>query len=237
MEKTIRFIPKNVPYLIAGFLSENEQKIYEDAIKKFNNERAKNSLDISIKGSNLFKVLLLNQVGIRTATLPELDQIIQLDNNFLNGTYEDVPSLVLRSNEDTYERNDYLAETLAKLIKKRKFNEPVVMNGLELVEDGNSFYGLNFKRGKTFDYFEAPELNNKNNQQKFVRQDERGMPIFDKKGNRTLYTRDSGLSGLYLGRGLDLYSDGGSLAYSIDYGRVVVVGGEATSQKIVKRKQ
>ena len=105
------------------------------------------------------------------------------------------------------------------------------------VEDGNSFYGLNFKRGKTFDYFEAPELNNKNNQQKFVRQDERGMPIFDKKGNRTLYTRDSGLSRLYLDGLLALGSSDGDLANSDDDGRVVVVGGEATSQKIVKRKQ
>jgi hypothetical protein len=42
-------------------------------------------------------------------------------------------------------------------------------------------------------------------------------------GNRTLYTRNSGLSGLYLGRSLYLYSGNDNLAYSDDDGRVVLV--------------
>ena len=230
MEKTIRFLPKDIPYLIAAFLSEEQQKAYEDAVRHFKNERARNVLNVPRNGSNLFKVLLLNQIGIRTVTLSELDQIVQADRDFLTGTFEDAPSVALRSNGDSYEPNDYLAKYLSRLIRKRKFREPVVINGLGLKEDPHSPYGLSFN-AKRLDFFEAPELNHKNNHRRFKVLDKRGMPVFDDSGNRILYTRDSGLSRLYLGGDLYLDSNSGSLAVSYGDGRVVVVSAEGTSPK------
>jgi hypothetical protein len=50
-----------------------------------------------------------------------------------------------------------------------------------------------------------------------------GLPRQTGNDNRTLYTKDSGLSRLCLGRILSLYSDWGGLADSDDGGRVVVV--------------
>ncbi|MCX6749328.1 MAG: hypothetical protein NTW17_01110, partial [Candidatus Pacearchaeota archaeon] len=54
-------------------------------------------------------------------------------------------------------------------------------------------------------------------------------------------TIDSGLSRLFLGRGLDLGSGGDSLAYSSGSGRVVVVSAEGGSQDfdkyLIKLKQ
>ena len=90
-------------------------------------------------------------------------------------------------------------------------------------EDSHSPYGLGFKKRNSFDFFEAPELGYENNRKKFKILDERGMPIFDENGVRTLYTRSDGLSRLYLGRDLDLFSDWDGLSGSDEYGRVVVV--------------
>ena len=237
MEETVRFVPKNASHLEARFLSEDGQRKYEEAVKQFRNERAREVLRIPREGSNLFKVLLLNQIGIRTATLPELDQIVQGNEGFLRGFYTDAPSVVLRSNGDSYEPNHYLAKCFARLIRKRKFREPVVINGLKLVEDNDSAYGLGFNRGKNFDFFEAPELSHENNGRKFITIDGRGMPVFDEKGTRTLYTRPDGLSGFCLSGGSDVDSGSGSLAVSYDSGRVVVVSAEGTLQKIKQGAQ
>jgi len=70
------------------FLTSAEQQRYEEACKSFG-AKAQASLNIEINGSNLFKVLLLNQIGIRTATLSELDLIARTNPKFLTGTYED----------------------------------------------------------------------------------------------------------------------------------------------------
>lgn len=229
-EKTVRFVPKDIPYLIARFLSKSEQELYEEACQRYN-VKARETLNVSINGSNLFKVLLLNQIGIRTATMPELDQIIQADDSFLRGTFEDAPSVVLRSNGDFYEKNDYFAKSIARLIRKRKFDTPIVVNGLKIVGDKNSPYGLGFKEGKNFHFFEAPELSHSNDLGRFSRQDERGMPIFADGGSRILYTKPDGLSRLCLRGDLCLYSNEKGLAFSGGYGGVVVVSAKGTSPK------
>jgi hypothetical protein len=56
------------------------------------------------------------------------------------------------------------------------------------------------------------------------------MPVFDDNGTKTIYTREKGLSRLYLNRnlGLDSYDD--DLADSNDDGRVVVVNPEGTQK-------
>ncbi|MBS3090000.1 hypothetical protein J4461_03965 [Candidatus Pacearchaeota archaeon] len=50
-------------------------------------------------------------------------------------------------------------------------------------------------------------------------------------GNRQLWTRNSGLSRLYLIRDLDLFARGGVLAGSYEAGRVVCISGAAAAQK------
>jgi len=223
MAETIDFVSKNGSKLSASFLSEDEQKAYVGAIRYFRNERARKTLNVPLKSSNLFKILLLNQIGIRTPTLSEMDQIIQADNKFLFMNCTDTPAVALRRASE----KDYLANTLAKLAKKKIFNEPIVINGLELIEDNNSIYGLNFKKGKSFDYFEAPELEHKNSMRWFARQDTRGMPIFDYDFNkditRILYTEKSGLARLYLCGNYNLSSNDNNLSQHSDDGRVVVI--------------
>ncbi len=230
MEKTLRFTPKNVPHLEANFLSEDQQAIYEDATSRYDNQRAKDTLNIPIRGSNLFKVLLLNQIGIRTASLPELDQIILGDEDFLKRMYVDAPSVVLRSEGTSYEANERLARYLEGKAKERGLDlrEPIVANGLRLRQDINSAYGLNFLVDDETEMFEAPELRDENNRRKFTRQNERGMPIFENDGERTLYAGSTRLSRAVFGWGGGWYSGVGWLEGSNGGGRVVVVSAEGT---------
>lgn len=225
----VKLIPREVREAIwpeAYFLTKEQQSQYEESIKKYSG-KARESLSIPREGSNLFKVLLLNQEGIRTATLSELEQAI--DNGMiLKGTYEDAPSVVLRSNGNSYQPNDYLAKYLFKEVKKRDkkletLKHSLILNGLKLKEDNNSSYGLILEPNENFEFFEAPELDHENNHKKFSRLNERGMPIFDENGSRTLYTKQDGLCGLYSGVDLGLYSYVGPLEGSGSLGRVVVV--------------
>lgn len=229
----INLIPKKFKELAwpeAYFLTEEQQAVYEESIKKYSG-KARESLNVPRAGSNLFKVLLLNQEGIRTAILSELEQAI--DNGMqLKGFYEDIPSVVLRSNGDSYQPNDYLAKYLAKKTKKRNFKHPLVLNGLKLEENSNSAYGLVLVPGENFEYFEAPELDYENNRKRFSTLNERGMPIFDKNGNRTLYTKDDGLCRLCSDDALFLYSYYDHLEDSDAHGRVVVVSPEGVKKNL-----
>ena len=224
MVDILKFFPNDAPSLKVNLLSSDEQAIYNEAVKQFRNEKARDSLRVPLNGSNLFKVLLLNQIGIRTCILSELEQIVQSGNDILRSALVDTPSVVLRSYGDSFsEKNDYLAKTLAAFIKKRDFNEPIVVNGLKLVEDNKSPYGLNFDKGSNFNYFEAPQLNDLNSRKKFVKLNEQGMPIFNNEGMRTLYTSPFGLTRLYLISHIGFHSNFGELAASIGMGRILVV--------------
>ncbi len=213
----------------ARFLSDVGQAQYNEAVKKFNSERARINLSISQDGSHLSKVILLNELGIKTATLPQLYDIWDVDSAFLSGHYEDVASVVLRSNGDSHNPNDLLAKELVKSIK-RSFEHSYVLTGLKLKEDDNSQYGLVLVRGENFRYFEAPELDYSNNKKRFSRVDERGIPIFEDNGSKTLYTRQDGLSRLCVDWGSGLNSDDGDLFNSSSDGRVVVVDALGASQ-------
>lgn len=220
-----------VNFSVISFLSEGQQEIYEDAIKKYSG-KARDCLEIPIKGSSLFKVVLLNELGITTATMSQLESARE-KRMPLKEYYVDTPSVVLRSNGDFYEPNDYLAKYLFKEVKERNekletLKHPLVLTGLKLKEDSNSFYGLIVEPNENFEFFEASELDHENNGRKFLRLDKRGIPIFDEKGSRILHTRENGLSRLYLA-GKDLFSEGDLLAHSEIHGRVVVVKINKTS--------
>ena len=89
-------------------------------------------------------------------------------------------------------------------------------------------YGINIIPRTDFTAIPDERLAHKNNRKRFTNVDDLGLPIFDKNGTRTFYTRNQGLSRLYLGRNLDLDSGIGDLSYSDSDGRVVVVSAEGT---------
>lgn len=232
MVEVVKLIPREVremQFPEARFLTSEEQTRYGEACKSFG-EIARGTLNVPVKGSNSFKILLLNQIGIRTATLPELDLLVDNNPEFLRGTYEDASIVALRGAGDSVQGNDYVAKGLAKLTKKKRFPHTVILEGLKLKEDAKSPYGLSFAEGEKFRFFEAPDFDHVNNQRKFSRINPDYSITFDDKGTRTFYSRPEGVSRLCLNwyLGLDSYID--DLANSIDYGRVVVVSAEGTRE-------
>lgn len=231
-------VPKVV--LEVGFLGgEHGREVlqeYQGRVQKdFGNNKYLNALtqegDGVVKGSNDFSVVLLNQIlreeGLRTATPADLGEVVNKNTLDLRGNYEDV-ALVLRG---TGGRNAYLAQHLqSQLDALASQNIPLMLplNGLELVADTGSNYGLAFKVGEDTRFIEAPQLVSKNNVKMFTNTHMNGLPIFEKKGSRTLYASEEGLSRFNLGWYLDLNSSWSDLVDSDSYGRVVVVRGEAT---------
>jgi len=220
----------------ADLLTSEQQGQYEEAVKsRFNSQKARDSILVPgnytrrTKGSNLFKILFLNEIGIQTATLPELDLMwTSLEGNeILKGHYEDGPEVVLRSAGDNYKPNNLLAKSLAKAIGKRKFKVPFVIKGLRPQEgDDDSDYGLSLVPNDSFQYFEAPDFDVKNNGRKFSIINPDYSIEWNDSTNRTFYAKPQGLSRVLLNThgGLSSYWD--TLAYSNYNGRVVVVSPE-----------
>ena len=218
-------------YKLSGKEAEERLKEYSKKIKHYD-KRARGILDIfslrnnELCGSNPFANVLLASEDI--ALPSELEQAVRINPDYFSNTYEDI-ALILRTAGDSYQDNDYVAKHLAEQLKKRKVKLParISLRGLSLKKDNNSAYGLVFKLEENTEILHVPDFTHRNNGKRFFKTDERGIPIFEKEGDRYFHTRKDGLSRLYLGGGLYLGSYGESLADSSVGGRVVIVSGEA----------
>lgn len=224
-EDHVVLVPRNSP--IVRFLSREEQAKYEETVKvKYNSKLARKTLDISRRGSNVFKVIELKNQGIKVAGSPELGLIAERNRDWISDYLIFVPSLVLRSCGDSYIENDFLAKDLAKQLRKNTFENPVVINELENEESTDTPYGLKFKRGQG-SFYEASALRHENHRRSFNKFDKRGMPDFadpEADGGRfTLYTRSEGLSGLCICGGEDWGSGWGDLKGSPPDGKILVI--------------
>ena len=224
-----------VPNFLVGDFGRDALKEYNALVKAdFKGNGALNVLSLNgnvVIGSNPYSVVLMNKVlkqaGLRAPTPAELEQILRNDTLNLRDIYEDT-ALVLRTGSTP---NEYLAKNLEKQVKQRgmrfsaEFPLMIPLAYLELENDADSPSGLRFRLTENSQLIEAPQLAGSEDYKKFSNTDENGLPIFDSNGNRTNYTRESGLSRLCLDRNLDLYSryGVGNLAVSGDNGRVVLV--------------
>lgn len=215
-----------------AFLEEYQGRAKAD----YNDASALNVLRYNsgvVEGSNPFAVVLANQIlmqeGLRTATQADLEKALRIGALNLRGTYEDT-GLVLRSEEDRgYSKNTPLAKDIAKQLKARgaffSGKNPVMipLTGLEIANADNG-YGLTFRLREDAEVYRVPILAEGGNFNSEDIDKKTGLPKKLGGGNRTLYTRDSRLSGLYLGSdGLSVYSDDRRLDDSVEGGRVVVV--------------
>ncbi len=238
----VQLIPEGISIptlsILSGNFGESKLQEYAEKIKRYD-EKARETLNVfsfvdgKVKGSNVFADVELAS-GI-IALSSELEHAVRISPGYFRGTYEDI-GLVLRTEGDSYQYNDYLAKNLAEQVKKRGVALParISLKGLTLKEDGNSSYGLVFLLGEDSEVINVPEFSYVNNRKSFSRSDERGIPIFDGNGNRIFYSRENGLSRLYLNVNLNLNSNDEYLADSDAYGRVVVVSGEAAGADILQ---
>jgi len=238
-------IPKDI--LQIGFFGGEYGREIDASIKKdykdFPVMQRGNYSEGIVKGSNPFYVVGVQSklpIGVRVAGQGDLETAMRVSALNLEGTYEDT-GLVLRTDGNP---NEYLSGNLMKQVKERfgkgaKMLIMIPLYEMELVKNQDSPHGLAFKLKKDAEIIYTPILN-KSDGSKFNSEDidvKTGLPIKVGNGNRTLWTRDSGLSRLYLGRGLNLNSDYDNLADSNDYGRVVLVStAEGGSQDYINEK-
>ncbi len=192
--------------------------------------------DNVVKGSNLFAFVLLNRIlqnhGKWVARPIDLERVLEKEAVDLKGTYGD-SGLVLRSENNP---NEYLAKHLASQVKGKGYNVGgdtvmIPLAGLRLIYDSNSPNDLSFQLTDSSEIIYAPQLNKPNHNKKFNKGDEKGLPIFEDNGSRTLYSNENGgLCRLCRVRDLDLNARIIDLANSNSNSRVVVCA-KGTSQK------
>lgn len=179
------------------------------------------SSDLQLTGSSPFMDVSLINSGLlpldaRLATREDLETAISRANDFLSGVYPDF-GLALRTAGDSYAPNDLPAKVLAGELARRGINlgtgKLIPLNVLSLQEDSNSAYGAVFK------------LNDKASKDNI-------LGLNDLTWD---YTRNEGLACASLGGGRGWGSSDRGLGDSFGYGRVVIVSGEATSQKMLDR--
>lgn len=219
----VPILPKSLE--IARKLTDDKARerllTFENAVKSYNPKAQKTLAVYSINGINEMvgsnfpaRCLLdrISPVNTRRANIADLLQISDRDGKYLSGAYEDDNAVVLRSLEDPINpTNNYIAKTLAKKLGIKSFKYPIVITNLDIKDDERSDYGLIFVPTKSTKVIVAPSFSGSNNQRRFTFCDANGMPIFndetDKSGKRQVWTRDKGLSRLYLNRNLDLSSN------------------------------
>jgi len=214
---------------IIGYLGGEQGEEIDKAIKTDYKDisalRVGRYSDGTVKGSNPFYVVAVQErlpKDVRVASQADLEKALKWGVLDLRGTYEDT-GLVLRSDG---EPNSYLASDLKQQIKALNPNKrmPVMipLYGLTLEKDQDSPYGVRFKVGEETDMITSQMLNKSTGN--FAEANlKTGLPKKLGDGTRRFWTRDSGLSWLFLFRYLNLFSIYENLAFSYGNGRVVLV--------------
>lgn len=181
-------------------------------------------------GSNPLAVVCLDNVvkeyGARTTNLRDLSRPEVMA--IAKGEYHINPrTLVARSSTDYYERNNPLLKTIYELVEEElgTIIYPFMIEGFNFVpnEEDTESYGLKLVPTEEFKVVQDERLGGEYNGKSFSEVDELGIPKFDIDGSRKWFTREEGLSILYLGWSLDLNSYNENLVRSGDDGRVVLV--------------
>lgn len=210
----------------AEILDDSVLDAYNKSIR-FYSKNAKETLgkfdkaDGELTNSNPFMLVHLLNSGLlpdktRLATREDLEKIIHFDSNgsFLGGRYADF-GLALRTAGDSYQNNDLLAKRLANQLEERAIKldkgKLIPFSVLKNQESKDSAYGL---------VFDLSEQVDKNIIQDLVQ---------FKWDNE----RDEGLASAYLYWDAGWISYDGRLGYSDGDGRVVIISGEASAQKIL----
>ncbi len=230
----------NISYsFLEGDFAETILREYNNLVQnQYQNASALNVLsfeDNVVKGSNPFAFVLLNKIlrehGKWIARPSDLERVLETGVIDLKRTYGD-SGLVLR---DDNSKNEYLAKQLGEQIRQKGYSieEDTIMMplaGLDIKYDSKSPHNLSFQLTDYSEIITASQLNKSNHGKKFNKGDEKGLPIFEDNGSRTLYSNENGLCRLYRYWSLDLDAGDDGLASSDSDGRVVVCA-EGTSPK------
>jgi len=222
--------PKVVATLPQG---KDAEKLY-NSIKKNEKKFGKDLgfLDYKngeIRGSNLLRAgqinYLLKNSGIRVA-VPRDDFNESIFNLVRENFYTDFNALVVHKDRPSYKKNNGLWKKVTELIEDINGSVPKhsMVQGYYTLPDKNEMkYGVKIVPAPNFEIIEDNRLSEEYDGWKFDNVDEKGLPLNldESKGERTFYTRNDGLSGVYLDSGLS--AGDSNLSYSDHDGRVVLV--------------
>lgn len=166
--------------------------------------------------------------GQRVISLEDLERIYsssEADSFFDGSFYTDIPEVILRTESASWDKNKKILANLVKQVKAEDYKfsseNPLRISGLELVKDDDSKnkYGLSLKIGENTKIANDGRFAHANNKIKLGNQ------------TKTLYTKEDGLSRLFLNGNLGLDSNYVNLADSCDDGRVVLTDAEGVAKK------
>ena len=186
-----------------------------------------------VKGSKPGYIIAVNEIlgdrNLRTATSYDVQKAIDEGKINQSRIYEDI-GLVLYSESG---ENEYLARDLAAQVRKRngrvEFPTLISLVELGLKVDKNAPNGMAFNLTNDNQIVQAQQLSNANDQKRFSKLNEFGLPIFEDSGKHTFYSGNSGLRMLIRDRDSDLDARYWYLVYSDADGRVLVVREAARS--------
>ncbi|MCK4553214.1 hypothetical protein KAT80_03350 [Candidatus Pacearchaeota archaeon] len=236
MIKQIQLIPKDIIIPRAIVLDKEHKELYGEAVAKTAEQFGKDSqayktitggIDTAnVTGSQFFWNTNLNQYlsnNQRVVNLSDMEKINDIDETFFTGFYSDTPQIILRSENASWNQNKYVLKNLVNQVKNRghmfSSGYPLIISNLELIKNNSSQnkYGLLLK------------INDKTtmkNDKRFAYLNDMQKIQFGKK-TKTIYTKENGLSGVFLGGDGDLDSGGDIRTNSGDCGRVVIVSNES----------
>jgi len=227
-----------VPSVIATLPEGKDAKKLYNAIKaneaSFDGISKLGFLDYNLKqirGSNSFRAGQMNKLlknsGVRVA-VPGDDFNGDIYNLIKDKYYTDFNAFAVHKEKPNYEKNNGLWTRVSELIEEVNGSVPahsMIQGFYALPNKTEKNYGIKIVSASNFELIEDDRLSERYNGWKFDKVDEKGLPLsLDKsKGNRTFYTRNDGLSRVFLNNNGDLNAWGDDLAGSNYSGRVVLV--------------
>jgi len=228
----------NTPKIVATLLKGKDAERLYNEIQSDNKKFGKNSnlgfigyQNGEVVGSTSLRSGQINyklrNSGIRTA-VPEDDVGGDIFNLIRGKGYTDFNAYVVHNKKPNYKKNEGLWVKTNELIEKINGSVPahsMIQSFYTLPDKNEMTYGVKIIPTPNFKIFDDDRVSGKYHRWRFDNVDEKGLPInLDKsKGKKTFYTRDEGLSRVFLdgNGGLNVWGD--SLEYSNDGGRVVAV--------------
>lgn len=209
------------------FLEKFKEKAKEDYERPFELMAIKDEEEEegAITGSNVYSVVLANQIlrqiGLRTSTPADMEQILRNNDLEMDYFYVDT-ALVLRNKRAS---NEYFANDLIKQLGDQKLPVMIPLYGLDLRVDKNSPSGLAFNIREDAEIIYDKILNSAGGS--FNSDDinkETGLPENFSGGDRNFNVRNlSGLSRFSFDEDWNISSDILELEDSASNGRIVVV--------------
>ncbi len=240
-------MPKVIASLPKGEDAEKLYKAYQAKIQKFPIQhwsRLKYKLyNKEIFHSNNIDAGVINNVlkdsSVRVA-VPGDDAYGDIRRLIQGKYYTDFNANVAHKDKPSYEKNNGLWRKVIELAEENKGNVKypfMIQSFYNLPDKNEKNYGVKIVPARNFKIIEDDRLSDKFSGWKFDNVDEDGLPVgLDKsKGSRTWYTRNDGLSKVFLYGDSDLFASNVNLDYSDGSGRVVLIeDAEGVAPKEVK---